>query len=148
MCSKMSSTNRDMDREVTKPRFQGNKDTNISKELNKKNMGVMSTNPCKTVRSRAQSVTSWNGQFQLLQITRIKNQRDLHMMKTSQLGCSIMEMSVEEEGRPPSTETLCRRLELPQHMPRLYLALGGGGIVGSHKDVFPNRISRGNLTQN
>ena len=52
MCSKMSSANRDMDREVTKP--QGNMDTNIGKELNKKNMGVMSTNPCRTVQSRAQ----------------------------------------------------------------------------------------------
>ena len=51
MCSKMSSANRDMDREVTKPRFQGNIDTNIGKELNRKNM---STNPCRTVQSRAQ----------------------------------------------------------------------------------------------
>ena len=159
MCSKVTSTNR----EVTEPRFQGNMDTNISKEIYKRNRGVMSTNPCRTVRSRAQSVTSWNGQFQLLQITKIKNQRDLHMMETSQLGCSIVEMSVkskchtaqvrgdpqeQEEGRLPSTETLCRRLELPQHTPRLYLALGGGGIVGSHKVVFLNRISSGNLSQN
>ena len=54
MCSKMSSANRDMNREVTKPRFRGNMDTKIGKELNKKNMGVMSTNPCRTVQSRAQ----------------------------------------------------------------------------------------------
>ena len=108
-------------------------DNNISKELNKKNIGVMSTNHCKTVRSRAQSVTSWNGQFQLLQITKIKTLRDLHMMKPNQLGCSIKEMSVESkchtaqvrgdlqeqaEGRLPSTKTLLLRLELPQHMPR------------------------------
>jgi hypothetical protein len=154
MCSEVTSTNR----EVTEPRFQSNMDTNISKEINKKNMGVMSTNLCKTVRSRAQLVTSWNGQFQLLQITRIKNQRDLRVMKTNQLGCSIVESKChtaqvrgdpqeQEEGRPPSTETLCRRLELPQHMPRLYLALGGGGIIGSHKVIFPNRIISGNLTQ-
>jgi hypothetical protein len=42
----MSSATRDMSKEVT--RFQGNMDTNISKELNKKNMGVLSTNPRKS----------------------------------------------------------------------------------------------------
>jgi hypothetical protein len=71
MCSKMSSATRDMNREVTKPRFQGNMVINISKVLNKKNMGVMSINPCKTVRSKPQSVNSWNGQFQLQQTTKI-----------------------------------------------------------------------------
>jgi hypothetical protein len=122
-----------MTRSLTKPRFQGNMDTNISKELNKKNMGVMSTNPCKTVRSRAQSVTSWNEQFQQLQSTKIRTMRSLHVMKPNQLGCSIKGMSVEskrhaaqvrgdlqepEEGKLPSTKTLLLRLKLPQHMPR------------------------------
>jgi hypothetical protein len=32
--------------------------------------------------------------LQLLQITRTKNLRDLHLMKTNQLGCSIMKMFV------------------------------------------------------
>ena len=87
-------------------------------------------------------MTSWNGQSHLLQIIKTKDMRDSCVMKTHQLPCNIMEMSVksvnhtaqvnedpleQEEGRQPSTETLCRTLELPQHMHRLYLGLGGGG---------------------
>jgi hypothetical protein len=132
-CSKMSSATRDMNKEVARPRFQGNMVINISKVLTKENMGVMSINHCKTVRSRAQSVTSWNGPFQQQQTTKIKTMRDLHMMKLNQLGCNIEEMSVkskchraqvrgdqqeQEEGRLPSTKTLLLILKLPLHMPR------------------------------
>ena len=40
-------------------------------------------------------MTSWSGQSQLLQIIKIKNQRELYVMKTNQLGCSHMVMSVK-----------------------------------------------------
>ena len=54
MCSKRSSANRDMAKEGTKTRFPSTMVTNISKGLSRKNMEVMSTNPCKTVQSREQ----------------------------------------------------------------------------------------------
>ena len=39
-------------------------------------------------------MTAWNGQFHLLQIIKNKDRRDLCVMKTHQLQCNIMEMSV------------------------------------------------------
>ena len=50
MFSKMTSANRDMDREVNEPRFQGNMVTSI----NKRNMEVMPTNHSRNTQSRTQ----------------------------------------------------------------------------------------------
>ena len=50
MFSKMSSANRDMNREVNDPRVQGNMVTSV----NKRNMEVMPTNHSRKAQSRAQ----------------------------------------------------------------------------------------------
>ena len=50
MFNKMSSANRDMNREGKKPRFQGNMVTSV----NKRNMEVMPTNHSRNAQSRAQ----------------------------------------------------------------------------------------------
>ena len=89
----MSRATRYMKREVTEPVFQGNMIINISKVLNKKNMGVMYLNHCKTVRSRAQPVTSWSGQFHHLQTTKIKTREEMLMMITNQLEINVKVMS-------------------------------------------------------
>ena len=49
MSSKMCSANRDMNREVNEPRFQGNMMTSG----NKRNMEVMPTNHSRNAQSRA-----------------------------------------------------------------------------------------------
>ena len=43
----------------------------------------------------------------------------------------------QAEGRPPDTRTLCRKLELPQHMTRWNLDMGGGGHHWQPKVVLP-----------
>jgi hypothetical protein len=49
-----SSTNREMARKGDKTRFPSVVVSNINRGLSRKNMEVMSTNPCKTVQHREQ----------------------------------------------------------------------------------------------